>query len=153
MTQPRYSVCHMVGVGPRPPRCQPFPCSRSESAAVSDSGRNRSLLSCWWFSTRASVERHRGQEKRAVSFQIQTFPLSSGRVIWVARLLKIFYDVLNPECGSTLSCTVQPLEPFSWNQVHSFCIGHSFVTLKVHLNFKRATRLSGNDKEDLRVSM
>lgn len=113
MTQPRYSVCHMVGVGPRPPRCQPFPCSRSESAAVSDSGCNRSLLSCWWFSTRASVKQHSGQEKCAVSFQIQTFPLSQGRVIWVARLLKIFYDVLNPEYGSTLSCTVQPLGPFS----------------------------------------
>lgn len=38
MTQPRYSVCHMAGAGPRPPSCQLFPCRCLNCAALTDSG-------------------------------------------------------------------------------------------------------------------
>lgn len=38
MTQPRYSVCHMAGAGPRPPSCQLFPRRCLNCAALTDSG-------------------------------------------------------------------------------------------------------------------
>lgn len=37
MTQPRYSVCHMAGAGPRPLSCQLFPCRWLNCAALTDS--------------------------------------------------------------------------------------------------------------------
>lgn len=43
MTQRCCSVCHMVGVGPRPPSCQLFPRHCLNRAALTDRGCERSF--------------------------------------------------------------------------------------------------------------
>lgn len=56
MTQRYYSVCHMVGFGPRPSSCQLFPPSLTELCCTDWQRLQWEFLFCWWFSTQKTTQ-------------------------------------------------------------------------------------------------